>query len=468
MVPTAVASAQTVSRIKRQLAENPPAPVGTYTGAGRALWVIVRCTSATAAAGSGVGAQCYPGRLTQPRSEALAANQPSGGAVWLTLIEGTAAVAPESGKTYVGILVGNLSIGGDDRPRVIAAAPVSKRFGFFARLTTSSDNGGAWSVPRWKWHAVKSGSTGVPQDDGGESATFNAIPHTIDGTNRCNPAAGLRVWMWESKESGFYEFLPIGYASVTDPGLVSIAAQTFNGVKTFDDQIIVNEGQAGNTTATAVKVRGNDYNGITGGAYDLMTVASSPYDSGGSKRSGTITIGVDNGASLADPPSKKINLALYGDSYQYGSQEIYAYDTGGVNYGLVRVGSTAAGFGIEIESSVDGANVYLTTTTFKVTGYEPTLRVDDGIYADGWISTASGFRVGGALDAGDSATDALGNVFAGGIVTNAETNAATARTNLGIGGGLSGTYNLPGATTSGDLQTITFTNGVLTGVTYVP
>jgi hypothetical protein len=88
--------------------------------------------------------------------------------------------------------------------------------GFFARLTTASSG-------LWKWYKQKwTGSAWA--DDGGESPAFNAAPSTLDGTNTCNPVAGLRVWMWPSVTAGYYEFLPTGYTNYLYPGMVSANA----------------------------------------------------------------------------------------------------------------------------------------------------------------------------------------------------------------------------------------------------
>jgi hypothetical protein len=105
-------------------------------------------------------------------------------------------------------------------------APGGGSAGFFARLTTSSSG-------KWKWVALTLDSGGAWQDDGSESATFSAVPSTVDGTNLANPAAGLRVWMVPSAQAGYYEFEPYGYADASNPGLVSDATQSFGGKKTF-------------------------------------------------------------------------------------------------------------------------------------------------------------------------------------------------------------------------------------------
>lgn len=105
--------------------------------------------------------------------------------------------------------------------------------GFFARLTDTS--GGAWDFVRLKL------SAGAYVDDGIETTGYPAVPLTIDGSYLCNPVADLRVWMIPSQQAGKYEFLPIGYASGTGPGLISLTSQTMgDGPKSFLDQVYVN------------------------------------------------------------------------------------------------------------------------------------------------------------------------------------------------------------------------------------
>lgn len=93
------------------------------------------------------------------------------------------------------------------------------RSGFFARLTTAS--GGLWKFVRLTLDVG-----GAEADDGVESVEFSASPLTIDGTDFfTDPVAGMRVWMIPSKETGFYEFMPIGLeivdeTAVSGPGWI--------------------------------------------------------------------------------------------------------------------------------------------------------------------------------------------------------------------------------------------------------
>jgi hypothetical protein len=99
---------------------------------------------------------------------------------------------------------------------------------WMARLTTKHA-----TESRWKYYRITLDSGGGWVDDGAEAADWTAVPSTLDGTHYANPVAGLRVVMWQSAEPGFEEFLPVGYADATHPGLVSTGAQTFLGGKTF-------------------------------------------------------------------------------------------------------------------------------------------------------------------------------------------------------------------------------------------
>jgi hypothetical protein len=102
---------------------------------------------------------------------------------------------------------------------------------WMARLTTKHATHSRWKYVRQKLTAA---TPPVWADDGAESADYTAVPSTIDGTDLANPVAGLRVVMWESAaRAGYQEFLPIGYADATHPGLVSTGAQEFLGGKTF-------------------------------------------------------------------------------------------------------------------------------------------------------------------------------------------------------------------------------------------
>ena len=133
--------------------------------------------------------------------------------------------------------------------------------GFFARLTTSS--GGNWNFYKLKL------SSGSYTDDGAEVTGYNAVPLTIDGTNLCNPVAGLRVWMIPSQQSGKYEFLPIGMATATSatsglPGLMSETTQAFAGDKTFYSNVNVGTSVAKKTVtvnggAGPTDTGGSDY-----------------------------------------------------------------------------------------------------------------------------------------------------------------------------------------------------------------
>jgi len=134
------------------------------------------------------------------------------------------------GTRYLCIRTGDAPDGAARFHTFVQPAPVVAD-DFFARLTTAS-------AGKWKWVRLKLNSSGAFVDDGFETASFNATPATIDGTNLLNPVAGLRVYMRTSVQAGLYEFLPIGTADATHGGLLATppTAQTIGGDKTFADK----------------------------------------------------------------------------------------------------------------------------------------------------------------------------------------------------------------------------------------
>lgn len=83
--------------------------------------LLVRCTSATAAGASGVGAQCYPAVVVG--NDATATSQPELGDVWLTLLgDGGESVQPVEDKLYHALLSGFFTSDDEDRPRTFAVA----------------------------------------------------------------------------------------------------------------------------------------------------------------------------------------------------------------------------------------------------------------------------------------------------------------------------------------------------------
>jgi hypothetical protein len=82
--------------------------------------ILVRITSTTAAAGSGVGAQCYPGVIVDPRASAT--TQTERAAVWLTVLGANGSpIKPKGGGVYPCLLTGNATIGGVTRARAFGA-----------------------------------------------------------------------------------------------------------------------------------------------------------------------------------------------------------------------------------------------------------------------------------------------------------------------------------------------------------
>lgn len=112
--------------------------------------------------------------------------------------------------------------------------PEQTRVGRHARLTTSSDG-------KWKWVALTLNGAGEPVDDGVEATTFNAVPLKVPGTIFSVGEGGDRVWMLDSKQNGFYEFISCkGYAPTY--------------VEDYADSFIANFGGPGNTIDQNVSI----------------------------------------------------------------------------------------------------------------------------------------------------------------------------------------------------------------------
>lgn len=127
-MPGIVLSEQTARRLKALLGEGDEPPVSRRrTSSADRATVLVRCDSSTAAAGSGVGAQCYPGTILDIFSTATAVE--SLASVWLTLL-GPSGVAqtPTSGHVYICQLLGDLDISSSVKPRAVSATSNALEF----------------------------------------------------------------------------------------------------------------------------------------------------------------------------------------------------------------------------------------------------------------------------------------------------------------------------------------------------
>jgi hypothetical protein len=113
----------TAERVKQLLAATAGGSGPAAAGGASQGRQLVRCTSATAAAGSGAGAQCYPGVIVTPDCRDTA--QTDGREVWLTILDGSGVAVPIVGQYYTGFVAGDLDISGDLRARVFAGKVVS-------------------------------------------------------------------------------------------------------------------------------------------------------------------------------------------------------------------------------------------------------------------------------------------------------------------------------------------------------
>lgn len=122
-MPVSVVSTTTAVALRELLRKRkqpgPPVPRGGEIGR---VPLLVRCTSATAAGGSGVSAECYPAVVIDPHSDELVTDQPELGNVWLTVMSSGGPAVPVADKEYHGLMSGTHTEGSDTRPRVFAAS----------------------------------------------------------------------------------------------------------------------------------------------------------------------------------------------------------------------------------------------------------------------------------------------------------------------------------------------------------
>jgi hypothetical protein len=129
---------QTAGRLMRRLGEIPSGAGFRSPGRGGDATVLVRCTGDEPAAGSGVGAECYPGVVVRNAASLEVADQVDAGAVWLTVLSGTAAAQPAAGGLYWCQLAGPVELDGVTRPRAFGTGPDILEF-----ETTYANNGGS-------------------------------------------------------------------------------------------------------------------------------------------------------------------------------------------------------------------------------------------------------------------------------------------------------------------------------------
>lgn len=126
-------SEPTAAGLKRLLEQTPGLAVPPARGGRGRNTVLVRCTSATAAGGSGAAAQCYPAVVLDPASDD--ATEPEElGAIWLTVWGTAGAETPTVDQVYMATMSGDLEIDGDTRARAHAG-----QFGNGVSITDAYD-----------------------------------------------------------------------------------------------------------------------------------------------------------------------------------------------------------------------------------------------------------------------------------------------------------------------------------------
>lgn len=204
----------------QELIRRTPWPIPDRHARGGAIgrWpIVVKCTSTTAASGSGIGAQSYPAVAIS--ADATETVQSERGEVWLTVLGDNAEVIPPvSDKLYYGMLAGVFDPASDPRPRVFAVESSGDgsgscattcgslgrladdacltltlvcASGSFADIDTSQFDGviafgagGVWTFEKWdgdSWEPVVIDYEG---GTGGAVFTWNATPlptFTLDG-----------------------------------------------------------------------------------------------------------------------------------------------------------------------------------------------------------------------------------------------------------------------------------------------
>lgn len=258
--------------------------------------------------------------------------------------------------------------------------------GFFAQITNGPSSG-AYS---WKQRV---NIAGVWSDLAGFTGTYNAYPVELDGST---PAVelGTTVWMWRST-SGKFVFQVFQPASYDVPGLVTTAAQTFRGDKTFrlDSMAVIGDGS--NDVAFYVGSLGAITVGQVGSGMTVDLL-------GGNSDSNAGMVSVGGGVSAS----------AYTVRYDLTHAASFYVTLNGS-------GNVCVGVGGNFGSAFDAFQYDPTTQIFSVGGTSGSLRVSDDVRVDTggsyYVGTAQGQTVGISI------TDQTGGVqsmtFTGGILT---------------------------------------------------
>jgi hypothetical protein len=273
-------SSTTAARLKRVLSDyetRSPRP-GRRGGRGNEF-CLVRCTSATAVGGSGIGNQCYPATVLLAKSDETEPTEL--GDVWLTLLgPGSNPIRPIEGDPYIAVVSGQEELGNETKHRVFAVFGDDTQW---LKVTGNLANG--------VYPAVIS--------------TFFAANQTfVDGNTTVQIRAGNAETL--ANGSRYLGCLAtgltngtIGNASNATVYIVSTgnaAREAFYGNVVFAGNL----GNAGNIACLTLNANGTIANGTGNVAYSY-DVANRPFPS--SQPLGMISIGLSNVAFPVIPAS---------------------------------------------------------------------------------------------------------------------------------------------------------------------
>ncbi len=276
-----------------------------------------------------------------------------------------------------------------------------KRVGFHARLTSSNGLANGLTT-QWNFQRMTlSGTSRIDDPDYAVTTGYPAVPHPLDGAVISNPFVGMRVWMWESKSSGKYEFLPVGPADLTHPGIVSLDDQFMgNGDKTFNKGVRVEYLARYNAPGTTGYSSFIIYAGVTGTSGDQAeAVTWTQADDGGP----TFRVGNEEGGYSAtlrvlgaaligkfsagpSQPTMDGSLSVVGGSFTSGSAYTLAYP---------------------VDSGVPSVGTAIKILGYDVSGFDHTIYTQPTQAANKGGIVATGLRIAGPFSSGFTPTGGL-------------------------------------------------------------